>query len=164
MRKVPADGVTLNEAARILSKLEHRRVTPAQIRAILVRGTTGRALEPRRIGQTRVYSAVDLAMVRLNLRLRAQGVSPLVARVIVANLSSEMIEHLIHGDPMALNIIGMRGIPAHPNSKELAGVAWVDLRDVWRGVEREIEATRRAQPDVWCWKWAEPQASGAVAS
>src|SRR5262245_24735254 len=79
-------GLTLEEAAQVLSTLEKRAVSADQIRTAVLLDTRRRIPLPRRHGETRLFTADDLAVVRLVLRLRAAGVSSTVARVVVACL------------------------------------------------------------------------------
>lgn len=152
MRK-PSPGVTVAEAAAILAELEGRPVSVAQVRSVLVLDTRGRALAPRVHGQTRVYTAVDLALVRLTFRLRGAGVSPTVARVMVANARDVLAGHWQHDDPMALAVVGLRGLVVYAASRRPDGaVAWVPLRDVWRGIEAAMRARRAVEPQMWQWK------------
>jgi DNA-binding transcriptional MerR regulator len=147
------EGVTVAEVAAILTKLLGTAITTAQVRSVLVLDTRGRTMSPRRHGQTRLYSAVDVALVRLVLRLRAEGVSPTVARVVVAHFRELLAQHWTHHDPMAFAVIGMRGLLLYAKQSRPDGaVAWMDLRDVWRGVERAVQAVRQKAPEVWQWK------------
>jgi hypothetical protein len=139
----PAEGVKLLQAAAILSRLERREITASQVRTILVLGPDARAMQPLRRGEARVFTAEDLAVVRVVLRLRACGVSPVVSRVIVANRRDELIRAWHDGLPQALGVIGMRALLLW-RGKELDGmIAWVDLPDVWRAIPAAIAA---AQP------------------
>jgi len=133
--------------------LERRRISPSQVRSILVLDTTARAMQPRRSGDTRLYSAVDLAIVRLAVRLRAEGVSPTVARVIVATLRESIVEIWAHARPMALAVIGMRGLLLWRGKQPAAAAACVDLLDVWRGVTHAIQVVRGTDEEVWRWTW-----------
>jgi DNA-binding transcriptional MerR regulator len=154
------DGVTLREAAQLLSTLERRPVSPAQVRSILVLDTTGHALAPRQHGDVRLYSAVDVAFVRLTLRLRAEGVSPTVARTIVSCLGPMLAEHLTHNHPMALAVVGLRGLLLYaPAGRPDAVVAWVTLQDVWRGIEDRIRVVRQRAPELR--RWNQPLAAVA---
>jgi DNA-binding transcriptional MerR regulator len=122
--------------------------------------TRGRAINPRRHGETRCYSATDLAIVRLVLRLRAAGVSPTVARVVVACLRDELSGSWKR--PVALAVTGLRGELLPMREEQPKGpVAWVPLREAWDGVEAAIREARKAAPEIWQWK---PQPAGSVMS
>jgi hypothetical protein len=146
-------GVTLTEAARLLTQIERRpanvSITPSVVRSILVLGTDARAMEPRRPGDTRLFTPVDLAVVRLNLQLRAAGVSPTVARVNVANLRILLAKHWRHGDEMLLVIAGLCGVLVPPGTDSVRGeVARVPILKAWRGLDDGVKAIRRRAPEV----------------
>jgi len=146
-------GLTLTEAATLLTKLEGRTVTPRHVRAVLVLDTRGRAIERRRLGETRVYTAEDVALVRLALRLRGSGVSPTVARIVAACLRAELVAAWRSRRGYALAVTGLRGVVVPPHRERPSGViAWVPLRAVWAGIEDAIRTTRRTQPEIWQWK------------
>lgn len=171
----PRDGVTVAEVARVAGRLERRPVTVGTVRSILVLDTRGRALMPQRHGETRVYAAEDVALVRLALRLRAAGVSPTVARVVVACLRNQLVAAWHGQDDSALAVIGLRGeIRSRLSARPAGVVAWIALRDVWQGLESAIRRVRQAQPEIWQWKaqpvtaflgaggWRSPRTAGAA--
>ena len=135
----------------MLSRLEKRPVSAGQVRAVVLLDTRGRAVKPRRHGETRLYTSDDVAAVRLVLRLRALGVSPTVARVVVACLRDELCQswHL----PLAFAVTGLRGELLSVNQERPAGcVAWVPVRAMWVGLNEAIRARRKVQPEIWQWK------------
>src|SRR6476469_2992650 len=126
-------GLTLQESASLLSRLEKRAVSTNQVRAVLLLNTRGRALEPQPHGQTRLYTSDEVATVRLVLRLRAAGVSPTVARVVVACLRDELSR--LWRRPLALAVTGLRGEIVPFRVRRPPGtIAWVPVRDVWVGI------------------------------
>src|SRR6476469_2039132 len=144
-------GLTLQEAASLLSRLEKRSVSTNQVRAVLLLNTRGRTLRPHRHGETRLYISDEVAAVRLVLRLRAAGVSPTVARVVVACLRDELSR--LWRRPLALAVTGLSGEIVPLSAERPPGtIAWVPVRDVWVGIDDAIRAVRRAQPEVWQWK------------
>jgi hypothetical protein len=149
-------GVTLQQAALVLSRLERRDVTPSQVRTMLVLGADARAQKPNKRGDPRQFAAVDLALGRILLRLRHAGVSPVVSRVIVATLREStdpsmpsLVDHLRRGDRMALAVHGMRGWLVYDKQRPAAAVAWVPLCEVMQGLESTMRAVvREAGPSL----------------
>lgn len=135
------NGVTLARAAEILSALERRPITASQVRSILVLDSHARAMSPLPIGTARIFTVTDLAVARLVLRLRAQGVSPVVSRVVVANWRDHLIEIWRHRRPMALAVIGMRGLLLWRGKEPEGAAAWVDLPAIWQGISRLMKTT-----------------------
>lgn len=141
----PAPGVTLAQAASILSRRMRRVVTPSQVRAILVLDSQGKALAPRRKGDTRLFTAEEIAQALVVLRLRAAGVSAMVARLIVANRRDELINAWHQNLPMALGVVGMRGMLLWRGKEPEGVIAWVDLPDVWRGLVAAVDAAQTSE-------------------
>lgn len=144
--------LTAVEAARVLTKLSGRPCTPHRVRRLLVTARLGTELQARRRGQTRLFGALDLAIVRLAIELDRQGVSAWVAKVVLTYLRDDVVRAFKSAAPVALAVNGVRGslepaLKARPSS----AVAWVPLRDTWKGIEAEIEAVRGAKPTVWMW-------------
>jgi DNA-binding transcriptional MerR regulator len=144
-------ALTLAEAALLLSRLEKQIVSLDQVRAVLLLDTRRRVVSPLRHGETRLYTSDDVAAVRLVLRLRASGVSPTVARVVVACFRDELSQSWRQS--LALAVSGLRGelLPIHAERPK-GTVAWVPLREIWAGIEEAIRGVRKAQPEVWQWK------------
>jgi hypothetical protein len=160
-------GVTLNEAGELLTRLERdrdarrpkeerllpalglRQISPSLVRSVLVLGPNARAMDKRRQGDPRLYTPVDLALFRLNLRLRAAGVSPTVARVNVANLAILLAKHWQHDDEMALVIVGLCGVLVPVETPRIkAELARVSILDAWGGLSAGVERVRRHAPTV----------------
>jgi hypothetical protein len=144
--------LTAVEAAHLLSKLSGRDCTPHRVRRLLVAARLGTELQPRTNGQTRLFGAVDLAIVRVAIELDRQGISAWVSRVVLTYLRDDLVRAFKSAAPVALAVTGIRGslepaLKARPSS----AIAWVPLRDVWRGLDAEIEALRVAKPTVWMW-------------
>jgi hypothetical protein len=55
-------------------------------------------------GTTRLYTPIDVAFVRLALRLAREGVSTTVARVVMTYLRSDLIRAWKAGAPLALAV------------------------------------------------------------
>jgi hypothetical protein len=72
--------------------------------------------------------------------------------VVLTYLRDDLVRAFKSAAPVALAVTGIRGslepaLKARPSS----AIAWVPLRDVWRGLDAEIEALRVAKPTVWMW-------------
>lgn len=144
--------LTAVEAAHVLSKVSGVACTPHRVRRLLVTARLGTELQPRRNGQTRLFGAVDLAIVRLAYELEKQGISAWVGKVVLTYLRDDIVRAFKSAAPVALAVNGVRGslepaLKARPSS----AMGWVPLRDVWRGLDAEIEAMRLAKPTVWMW-------------
>ena len=144
--------LTAVEAAHVLSKLTGRHCTPQRVRRLLVNAKLGTELQARQRGQTRLFGALDLAIMRIALELDRQGISAWVSKVILTYLRDDVVRAFKSAAPLALAVNGIRGslepsLKARPSS----AVAWVPLREVWKGIETEIEAVRGAKPTVWMW-------------
>ena len=57
------------------------------------------------------------------------------------------------GAPMGLAVSGLRGtVQPLFKARPPGTVAWVPLREIWRGLEAEIGEVRHAKPHVWMWR------------
>ena len=140
------------EAARLVSALTGRKCTPRRVRHLLVDGGLGTELQGRQRGQTRLFGSLDLAILRLASELEAQGISPWVTRVVLTYLRDDIVRAIKSAAPVAVAITGLKGrlepaLKARPSS----AIAWVPLRDVWKGLDDQISALRQQQPTVWMW-------------
>ena len=144
--------LTAIESAHVLSKVTGLACTPRRVRHLLVLGGLGTELQRRQQGQTRLFGALDLAILRLALELERQGISAWVARVVLTYLRDDIVRAFKSSAPVALAVTGLRGRldPAFKPRPSTA-VAWVPLRDAWKGLEGEIAAIRDAKPTVWMW-------------
>ena len=144
--------LTAVEAARSLSKLSGGEFTPRRVRHLLVIGGLGTELQRRQRGQTRLFGALDLAMLRIVVELERQGISAWVARVVLTYLRDDIVRAFKSAAPVALAVNGIRGsLEPSLKSRPSFAVGWVPLRDVWRGLEHEIAMVRDAKPTVWMW-------------
>lgn len=144
--------LTAVEAAKIVSRLSGRKCTPRRVRHLLVQGGLGTELQRRRQGQTRLFGALDLAILRLAIELERQGVSAWVARVVLTYLRDDIVRAFKSAAPLALTVSGVKGrLEPSLKTKPSNVVAWVPLRDVWKGLDAEIGAVREAKPTVWMW-------------
>jgi hypothetical protein len=145
--------LTVSEAAKVAAQLAGRPCSPRQVRHLLVGGALGTDTAQRTRGQTRLYGSLDVAFVRLALRLNAEGVSPWVARVVLTYLRNDLIRAWKSSAAVALAIRGLQGtiepaLRARPSSLS----AWVPLREIAKGVEAEIQRVREGRETVWMWR------------
>jgi len=145
--------MTAVEAARAVSRLTGRKCSARRVRHLLVESQLGTELQSRQHGQTRLFGVLDLAIVRLAIELDRQGVSSWVTRVVLTYLRNDIVMAFKSAAPVALAISGLKG-SVHPalKSRPAGTVAWVPLRDVWKGIEAEIGDVRAAKPTVWMYR------------
>lgn len=144
--------LTAVEAAKLLTRLSGKKCTPRRVRHLLVQGALGTELQRRQQGQTRLFGALDLGIFRIAIELERQGISAWVARVVLTYLRDDIVRAFKSSAPVALAVTGVRGrlepaLRARPSS----AVAWVPLREVWKGLDTEISGVREAKPTVWMW-------------
>lgn len=120
---------------------------------MLVTDRLGTDTARRTHGQTRLYGILDVAFVRLALRLERDGVSPWVARVVLTYLRNDLIRAWKSAAALALAIDGLKGsLEPALRSRPASATVWVPLRDIWRGIEAEIQRACRARDTVWMWR------------
>jgi hypothetical protein len=145
--------MTAVEAARAVSRLTGRKCTPRRVRHLLVQAQLGTELQARQRGQTRLFGVLDLAIMRLAIELDRQGVSSWVTRVVLTYLRNDIVMAFKSAAPVALAIVGLRGsVQPALKAKPAGTVAWVPLREVWKGIEAEIGEVRAAKPTVWMYR------------
>lgn len=144
--------LTAVESAQVLSMVSGVKCTPRRVRHLLVVGGLGTELQRRQQGQTRLFGALDLAILRLALELERQGISAWVARVVLTYLRDDIVRAFKSSAPVALAVTGVRGRlePAFKPRPSTA-VGWVPLREAWKGLDAEIATIREAKPTVWMW-------------
>lgn len=146
-------SLTVSEAARIAGQLAGQPCSPRQVRHLLVRGGLGTDTSRRTRGQTRLYNALDVALIRLALRLQAQGVSPWVVRVVLTYLRNDLVRAWKSSAAVALAINGLKGtLEPALKSPPASASAWVPLREIAKGIDAEIQRTRDARETVWMWR------------
>lgn len=92
-------------------------------------------------------------MVRLALRLHAEGVSPWVARVVLTYLRSDIIRAWRTGSAVTLAVTGLQGsLQPSLKAKPAGAVACVSLREIWHGLETELQRVCSARSTVWMWR------------
>ena len=145
--------LTVGEAAALCARLEGRRCSHRQVTYLLVDGAISGEARRRSRGQTRMFGVLDVAFVRLALRLQAEGVSPMVARVTLTYLRSDLIRAWQASAALALAITGVHGsLQPALKPKPAGAVACVPLLEIWRGLETEVHKVAAARGDVWMWR------------
>ena len=145
--------LTAAEVAALCARLEGRRCSTRQVSYLLVSGGLGTEPHRRAHGQTRVYGLVDVAFVRLALRLQTEGVSPMAARVTLTYLRNDLIRVWKAGASMALVIRGMHGsLQPVLKARPPGTAASVPLLEIWRGLEAELHRVCAARTEVWMWR------------
>lgn len=149
----PRQLLTVSETARLASHLTGHPCSPRQVRHLLIDGGLGTDAGRRTRGETRLYGALDVAFVRLALRLQADGVSPWVGRVVLTYLRNDLIRAWKASAQVALAIHGLKGTlePALKPRPAMA-TAWVPLRDISRGIDAEIQRACAGRDTVWMWR------------
>lgn len=145
--------LTTSEAAVAIEKLTGRPCSARRVRHLLVQCGIGTELQARRRGETRLFSVLDLAFLKLAVELERQGISSWVTRVVLTYQRKELILALRSLSHVALAVTGLKG-SVEPALKARPGgtAAWVPLREIWRGLEAEVADIRAAKPTVWMWR------------
>ena len=145
--------LTALEVASVCARLTGRRCTPRQVHYLLVAGGLGTDVRRRFNGQTRLYGILDVALVRLALRLQAEGVSPMVARVTLTYLRNDLTRAWKSGAALALAIAGVHGsVQPALKARPAGAIAYVPLLEIWRGLEAELQKVCAARAHVWMWR------------
>ena len=151
--------LTVSEAASVAGRLAGQPCSPRQVRHLLVRGGLGTDTGRRTRGETRLYGALDVAFVRLALRLQAEGVSPWVVRVVLTYLRNDLIRAWKASAAVALAINGVRGtLEPALKSRPAMATAWVPLREIFKGIDADIARVCDARETVWMWRRVSVQA------
>lgn len=154
--------LTAPEVARVVSRLEPRsRVTDFQVRHLAtVRCVLPSAHEPTASGDSALYTAADVALIRLILRLMDEGARPWMARAAVAQHAEALRAALSSHRAAVFMATGPLGV-LNPTDRPTSGPAWcVRLGDVRRGLFSEIQRERRGQR-VWA-RWGARTAAEAA--
>jgi len=145
--------LTAPEVASLCARLTGECCSTRQVHYLLVSGGLGSDAARRANGQTRMYSVLDVAFVRLARRLHAEGVSPMVARVTLTYLRNDLIRGWKSGAALALAIAGVHGsLQPALKARPAGAVAYVPLLDIWRGLESELQKVCAGRPEVWMWR------------
>jgi len=146
-------ALTLKEMTALLATLSGQAVSERQVRYLLIDGGVGGDTALRAHGRTRLYGALDVALTRAALALRAEGVSPQLTRVVVTYLRDDLVRAWKSAAPVA---VAVRGVQAtlEPAAKSRPGrlSAWVPLRPIWHGLEGRIQEVADTRDDVWMYR------------
>lgn len=144
--------LTAVEIAKVASKISGCAFSARRVRSLLVDNALGTELQPRQQGQTRLFGVLDLAIVRLAIELERQGISAWVARVVLTYLRDDVVRAFKSSAPVSLVVNGVRGrLEPALRAKPSNAVAYVPLRELWKGLDAEIATVRTAKPTVWMW-------------
>jgi hypothetical protein len=155
--------LTAPEVARVISRLEPRSpMTEYQVRYLASqRCVRPSAHEPTASGDSALYAPVDVALIRLILRLVGEGAPYWMARAAVAQCAPELRAVLATSRAGVCVVNGPVG-SVNPNERPTSAVAWqVPLAEVRRGLHAAILGERRRQP-LWA-RWA-PRTAADVAA
>ncbi len=146
--------LTAPEVARVVSRLEPRmRITDYQVRYLAtLRCVTPSAHEPTTSGDSALYTPVDVALIRLILRLVAEGAPYWMARAAVAQCAGRLRVQLASGHATTFVVDGPVGSLDGDTSAHARAMTWaVPLSDVRRGLMAALRGERQRQP-VWA-RW-----------
>lgn len=145
--------LTAGEVAVLCARLTGQPCSTRQVRYLLVGCSLGSEPDRRPNGQTRLHGGVDVAMVRLALRLRAEGVSPWATRVILTYLRNDIVRVWKTGSAVTLAVAGIQGsLQPSLKAKPARAIACVPLREIWHGLETELQRICNARNSVWMWR------------
>ena len=145
--------LTAGEVAAVCGRLTGRRCSIRQVRYLLVTGGLGTESRRRAHGQTRLFGIVDVALMRLALRLQIEGVSPMVARVTLTYLRNDLVRTWKGGAATALVVTGLHGaVQPVARTPPARAAAYVPLREIWHGLDAEIHRVSGARATVWMWR------------
>lgn len=154
--------LTAPEVARVVSTLEPRmRITEYQVRYLASqRCVVPSAHEPTTSGDSALYTPVDVALIRLILRLVSEGAPYWMARAAVAQCAGTLRGTLMSVRSGVFVVNGPVGV-VNPDEQPTSAVAWaVQLADVRRGLVAAIRDERKRQP-LWA-RWGARRADDAA--
>ena len=145
-------ALTAPEVAALVSRLEGEPCSVRRVRYLLVGLPATDGAPPR--GEVRLYGPVDVALMRLAMRLEAQNISAWVAQVVLAYGVEAIRAAFRSGEDVALVVRGVIGSieRAKPELDTSPVAARIPLRSVFAGLESAIRRERRARPHIWRWK------------
>jgi len=139
--------LTAPELAQLISDLESTTCEPWHIRRYLI------DVKPPidgAFGRTRLYTADDLCLVRLAVRLEREGLSAWVVRAVLANHADEIVRAWRSGTASVLAVHGVRGkvIAEADSTRVPTGTTVVPLQPIRRDVSTAIARIRRHNPTI----------------
>jgi hypothetical protein len=145
--------LTVDELAALASRLAGRSCTPRRVRYLLITGGLGTEWQSRRRGGTRLYGVLDLELVRLAMAMEAEGMSSWLVRVVLTYLRDDLVRAWKAAAPLALAVRGIQAtLEPVVRNRPASAVAWVPLRDIWRGLDAEVQKVSDARDQVWMYR------------
>ena len=146
-------ALTLREVTALMETITGEGVTDRRIRYLLIGGRLGADVDTRAHGRTRLYGSLDVALVRLALALRTEGVSPQLTRVVLTYLRAELVRAWRSGAPLGVALRGMQAtlepaIKGRPPRTH----AWVPLRTIWQGLDSRVQEVADERDEVWMYR------------
>ena len=149
--------MTANESLELLGTLERgplRRIggfSGRQVRYLATQGVlSASGRESAGQGDTRLYTADDVALQRLYVRLKAAGMPPWQIRGIFVYLGPPLRLALQRGQDRVLVVNGGRGsLLTAREALRAPGDVRVPLRSLRQGVPAAVRHLRAQQPTVW---------------
>ncbi len=146
-------ALTLREVAGLMEEITGQAVTDRRVRYLLIGGRLGADADARAHGRTRLYGSLDVALVRLALALRTEGVSPQLTRVVLTYLRAELVRAWRAGSPLAIALRGMQATlePAIKGQPPKTDV-WIPLRTIWQGLDTRVQEVADTRDEVWMYR------------
>jgi hypothetical protein len=120
---------------------------------LLVGGGIGTECQARKRGGTRLYGVLDVALVRLAMALESEGLSSWTIRVILTYLRNDLVRAWKAAAPLTLSVRGIQAsLEPTVRTRPSAATAWIPLREIWRGLETEVQRTSDARDQVWMYR------------
>ena len=161
--------VSVTEACDLLQRLEARTlarlgwtITPRQLRYLDTCGV----LQPGRVDGARLYTAADVALLRLFLRLVAAGATESRVRSALVYLGAELRREVERpASDRALLLMGARGliVPASECQRWRGQQPCISVAEVVKGTGEAVEAVRAADAYIWTGRRFETSSTLAAA-
>src|SRR2546425_164064 len=146
-RRPPDQVLTMSELLEVVASLEANGDTlNARKLRYLDRHLSARSADVT--NQARLFTAQDVALVRVYLRLVTKGLPSWQARAVLALRNRELRRALDASAPLIL-VADWPDVHLVPASEKARYDVRVSLRSVLAGVEAEIARRRRDEPNVW---------------
>jgi hypothetical protein len=146
-------ALTLHEVATLTSQLTGRPCTARRVRYLLVTGGLGSDTQRRPHGRTRLFGALDVALVRLALALEENGLSPWLSRVVITYLRDDLVRAWKTTAPLGVAVRGLQAtLEPALKGRPVWSTVWVPLREIWRGLDSEVQRTSDGRDDVWMYR------------
>jgi hypothetical protein len=145
--------LTVEEVAALVTRLSGRACSARRVRYLLIAGGLGTECQCRPRGGTRLYGVLDVALVRLAMAMEAEGMSSWLIRVVLTYLRNDLVRAWKSAAPLALTVRGITAtLEPVVRTRPSNAAAWVQLRDVWRGLEAEVQRASDARDEVWMYR------------